>query len=560
METGNPCCRLFLVEGVERKVIMNWTPIKDINFGEIDARNYTSSHMRDFFNNIFLPAEKLEEIKKPTKYFLIGEKGTGKTAYAVFLGKNDKSKLVHIRSTDYRRFIALKKNDDLPLSDDYSDVWELILLFIVASQLRESYNSNAIAKRIKFHAISRLIDEYHKKSTDPQVKAAIQVVQEASKSAGIVAKLSAAEIDLKSGNTITTTSNFSTWHDSIRYLIGEFKNALEELRQQNECLIFIDGIDIRPKEIEYNDYIECICGLISAVLHLNQDFFQENKNLRNIRIVALLRPDIIDTLKLQNLNAKMIDNSVVLNWVIPRYDEYRSSYLFRVFDRLLERQQKLNPGENLKFGESWDHYFPYKIKNYISGEIDGDDSFVDFIRFSFHRPRDIIMMLKIAQKHCPANTKHCSKFPHINMADPRFQEEYSEYLKGEINDSLFFYHHCDAFETFYNFFPNLKPYIDQNSRIFSYDDFLVAFSNFNEYCAKHSLDNSSPIFKTADIFLQSMFELNMFCYLDPTHDEIRRPNIHWYFRERTSTRVNPRVRYGVKYKFHKGLAFAYDIL
>lgn len=42
------------------------------------------------FEKIFLVDDIVEEICKPDKYFLIGEKGSGKTAYSVYMSKSDK--------------------------------------------------------------------------------------------------------------------------------------------------------------------------------------------------------------------------------------------------------------------------------------------------------------------------------------------------------------------------------------------------------------------------------------------------------------------------------------
>ena len=49
-----------------------------------DAYEYynTSSQQGSLFEKIFLVDEIMDEIKSSDKYFIIGEKGSGKTAYA----------------------------------------------------------------------------------------------------------------------------------------------------------------------------------------------------------------------------------------------------------------------------------------------------------------------------------------------------------------------------------------------------------------------------------------------------------------------------------------------
>ena len=84
--------------------------IKDLDFGYGDAASYRNSRRyRDFFSKIFVKDEKLEQLMRDDTYFLIGDKGTGKTAYAVFLEnnlyENTKSQIVNMESTDYRVFL-----------------------------------------------------------------------------------------------------------------------------------------------------------------------------------------------------------------------------------------------------------------------------------------------------------------------------------------------------------------------------------------------------------------------------------------------------------------------
>ena len=74
---------------------------KALNLGFLDAENYLERDNKTFFNNIFFKDENLEKLLRASTYYLIGEKGTGKTAYSVFLTnneyKNTKSKFIKLR-------------------------------------------------------------------------------------------------------------------------------------------------------------------------------------------------------------------------------------------------------------------------------------------------------------------------------------------------------------------------------------------------------------------------------------------------------------------------------
>jgi DNA replication protein DnaC len=111
---------------------------KSLNLGSNDAENYRRSEQKQFFNDIFVKDINLERLLQLRNYFLIGEKGTGKTAYAVFLANNDykntKSQIKYIRETEYLKFISLKEKNHLLLSD-YAAIWKVLLLVLMNSKL-----------------------------------------------------------------------------------------------------------------------------------------------------------------------------------------------------------------------------------------------------------------------------------------------------------------------------------------------------------------------------------------------------------------------------------------
>ena len=100
---------------------MEFKHIADLTLGFPDAENYKRRENRDLFNQVFIRNRHLDRLCDPAVSFLVGEKGTGKTAYAVYLSSNDYKDtlgaLRYIRETDYQKFIALKVEKHLKLSD-----------------------------------------------------------------------------------------------------------------------------------------------------------------------------------------------------------------------------------------------------------------------------------------------------------------------------------------------------------------------------------------------------------------------------------------------------------
>lgn len=63
--------------------------IQDLDFGFNGADNYKRSENKSFLNKVFFRTEELDKLCERNTFFLIGEKGTGKTACAVYLSNND---------------------------------------------------------------------------------------------------------------------------------------------------------------------------------------------------------------------------------------------------------------------------------------------------------------------------------------------------------------------------------------------------------------------------------------------------------------------------------------
>ncbi len=113
-------------------------PIGKLYLGFNDAENYKKKENREIFNKIFIENEFLYKIKKQSTYFIIGDKGTGKTAYAVYFTNNNIDNTIgilnYIRETDYQKFIQLKREKHLKLSD-FESIWKVIVYLIIAEKI-----------------------------------------------------------------------------------------------------------------------------------------------------------------------------------------------------------------------------------------------------------------------------------------------------------------------------------------------------------------------------------------------------------------------------------------
>jgi hypothetical protein len=324
------------------------------------------------------------------------------------------------------------------------------------------------------------------------------------------------------------------------YVQRSFEQAFASLKLTKNHVLFIDGIDIRPTSIPYDDYLDCVKGLANAVWSVNNDVFAGFKDSPGrMRAVLLVRPDIFSSIGLQNQNSKIRDNSVVLNWTTT-YPEHRRSDLFLMTDRLLGSQQD----EDLADGEAWDHYFPYEA-SHVTSDTAGRSSFVTILRYSLYRPRNVLAMLSILKENFVEKGRPDDQvFSGEDFTDAAFTRKYSDYLLGEVKDLMSFYHADEEFQLFVKFF----QYLNGRSR-FTYEEYLGAFEGFREFMDANSIE--APRFcATSDVFLQFLYDLDVLGYVADTEEG---PFFGWCHFQRSPANIAPKVRTHVRYDIHYGL-------
>lgn len=531
-------------------------PFSQLNVGFANAENYRKRENKELLSKYFVRDDFLEKLLDPNVYFLVGEKGTGKTAYSTYLKNSDyrgnKSFAYDVRQTEYQKFLELKRQGHLPLSQ-YSQVWRTILLILCSTSILESSGTPDFLKKFtKLGNLKSAIDEFYENGFSPEIVKILSFVESSEKARKLILKYANAEGSSGKITKLETTDSNTSFQTNLLKIRMSFEAALDALKLDHNHIIFIDGIDVRPADISYDDYFECVRGLIEAVWALNNDFLGDIKDSKGrIRVVLLVRPDIFLRTGLHNLNTKLRDNSVFLNWTTT-YKDYRSSLLFKVADRLLLAQQ----AEVMTPGSAWDYYFPFStdsIKYADDSTENKSNSFLSFLRFSYYRPRDINAMIGTL-KEILSRRGIVDKVDGSDFNDPSFRDAHADYLLGEIRDQLLFYYSQDEFSLFLDFFSHLN-----GKKKFTYKQFNESFKRFISAC--NSSGKSLPqFFESGDIFLQFLYEQNVICYIEQDDEEKDRDRfIRWCFRERTLSNLAPKIRSNVEYEIFYGLTKALNV-
>ena len=512
--------------------------VKELNLGFSDAQNYTRRGNKQFLANVFVKNTYLDELLKPNIYFLIGEKGTGKTAYAAFLSNSEyqgnRSLLKFISGTDYEKFYELKKNKRIDISG-YVDIWKTILLLLLSKSITDDDKVVSIFNKNNLHDLLSAVDEYYEKAFSPEIINALKIVDKSEMAAKLVSKY----VEAGGGAEQQIEFNEQRLQMNLYYICQQFENCLKNLKLTKNITLFIDGIDVRPNQIPYNEYISCIKGLANACWYLNTELFANVRDSKGqLKIVLLLRPDIFNSMSMQNSTNKLIDNSVFLEWRTT-YVNYPHSELFKMANKLLLYEQNTQENENI-----WDKYFKWRLKSSNIDVRQYDDAFIEFLKISLSRPRDIQRILKILQDIMKSYDMGDSKeFSFEIYNSDVFQNQYSEYFLSSLKDHLSFYYSEEDFKHFKKFF----DYFPEPE--FSFEQYQSIYKQYVDYILENAQDIPEFV-EDPKSFLQLLYDSNVIAAIEGEGNFF-----HFSYREKGPYNIAPEVPYNsnISYKFHYGL-------
>lgn len=488
--------------------------ISQLYLGFSDAQNYSQRKNKEAFNEIFVRNHYLDELIKH---------------------KETKSSVSYLSATDYEKFFILKKNKNLDLTG-YVGMWKVILLLLLAKMVTEKDRVISAFNKSNLSRLNKAIDEYYMNAFVPEITNIMKIMDESEVVARIISKY--AEVGANNASKVEFSE--TRFQHNLYYIEKSFSDAFSKLKLNKDIILFIDGIDIRPDTIPYLDYIECIKGLVDASWTLNTSLFQNVKDSKGVaKVVLLLRPDIYNSLSLQNETNKLLDNSVFLDWRTT-YQSYRLSYLYQVAQKLLNYQQNIS-GQDI-----FELYFPWKKQSNKIGR-ESDTAFMEFLRISLSRPRDILVIIQYLQKMMIRENLGDKFSFHQDIFDSdEFQNNYSEYFMSSLKDQLSFYYSNIDFEHFMKFFDFFK---DSN---FTYDEYMTNYEKFIDYI----LVNAKEIPEFVDDsqkLLQLLYDSNVIAAVES--DQNGSTYFHFSYREKNSANINPKVWKGenVTYRFHYGL-------
>jgi hypothetical protein len=348
----------------------------------------------------FFHMNEVEAILSGAKNYVIGRKGTGKTAISEFiLGKG------RIQDGSYCEKLSFKNfpfNDLYSLSNEkytppnqYITLWKYLIYSVLCRLMLKNNNINSQVR-------DSLSLSY---STDPITNLPVVISDWTN-------------ANFKIGNGSQQVSNLS-WIEKVNILEGII---LANLDNSNYYIIF-DELDEDYRDIknieEFKPYNNLVTSLFKAVQDIKNIF---RLSSLNIHPIIFLRDDIYNLIKDTDKN-KWSDYKIELDW-----DENKMKNLiaFRISKAISQTQ------EVLYFNKAWELIF-HRSTVQMGDQGRKQMTTFDFIaRSTQMRPRDFIKYIQACAEDTFFNNQVFIYPDTIKQVDKAF----SNYLKAEIEDEI----------------------------------------------------------------------------------------------------------------------------
>ncbi len=359
----------------------------------------------------FFHVREVEKIKEGERCYVIGRKGSGKTAISEYFSKlteyNIFTEKLTFKNFPFNELYSLK-NTGYTSPNQYITLWKYVIYSSICKMMAKNANIESLIR-------DKLIEIYEK-DTLPLARKIQRWV-----GAGF-----SINFPMTGGGVSANVTRTSDSPESVSWI--EKVNQLEDFLIQNvdEARYFVlfdeldeDYRDMVEKE-HYEHYAALITSLFKAVQDVKAIFLTQRKS--NIMPIIFLRDDIYEIIQDSDKN-KWNDFKIELFW-----DEYRVKQL------LAFRLSRAND-KNITVIPNFDHAWKMLMGNgmvKIGSSGKKINSFDYIVKSTYLRPRDFVAYLKAcAEDALESNNKISGRT--IKKVDKTF----SNYLKSELTDELF---------------------------------------------------------------------------------------------------------------------------
>lgn len=376
--------------------------LKNLYFGKTDAYNELMETGSEQFEKFFWKNDQynIEEFLDGTKYYIYGDKGTGKTALLKYLecilSDSPEKLVIPIRyksEFDFNDKKTLQRSAISNIQEEVADIegvsevkdcissWQLYLISRIIKGLKYKGEYRIFESNKEYETICKLIESIYSDESYriiPQINKGFVSVNLSSLS-GI-----SATVELEIG--LEKEQRRVNYQKLAKKVIDLFGN-LNLTDFDNSVWILFDELElsVQSKKMNKRD-IQLVRDLILAIERLND---MCRKKTFPIHIIAAIRSEVISSVYTSGyeINKSVEDFGKEITWYI-RGGSYEDSPLISM---VIQKIRVCEENEGIKDDtDLWYKYFPLTINGMNSKEY--------VLRYTWHRPRDIVRMLTLAKE------------------------------------------------------------------------------------------------------------------------------------------------------------------
>lgn len=385
--------------------------LKDLVIGKIDAKNEPIDNKQNrqrFIDGFLLPDNmNINHFLNGERYYIVGLKGTGKTALLKYIQLciEEKSKA----ETSFILFKSDFSDDDKSAFSkaagcvvntttdeikDFTDVW----LWYIHRQIVNIITTRDLTNRVFVNN-----DDWNR------YKTCILAPKLGDEKSGLMRLLP----KLKRGN-IEVVGDFAAakgklglefeWVDNTKSTVkfsdivkqaNTLFNRLKPVHNPTPIYIFFDELELSfNKSKQYQIDTRLIRDVIVAINKINSIA----RNLHYpVYTITSIRSEVLTAVETsgKEINKPITDYGLILKWP-QKGDDSKYHPLMNIITKKIQASYKLKEMPIPSDNEIWDKYFPTEI---------GDKSIYEYLlNRTWYRPRDIVRLLLTAQNHSPQST------------------------------------------------------------------------------------------------------------------------------------------------------------
>lgn len=380
----------------------------------VKIQKQTEAEKDSFLIECFHDSGIIDEILRNNFSIIVGRKGTGKTAVALYVQQKFADYNIDFATRISIRGLAINKGS--------VEREESILFFILIKTLHELIKNKLIAEKALPYW-SRFCEQHNAINfTNFESFIEYAKTKKGSKNFSSLFPLpfipSSTKLEEEQEVQYRKTDITST----PRLLFDTLKDSIKENKR---ILIFIDDTTDHLDESTEITIIEDI-QLIQKILLKLDSFSEQIKKDQSIKFVSLIRDDVLDSMNGSNVN-KLKNSTYSINW---KEKDFASLIIKRlpIFEGRTEEALK-DPIKSIK-EQFPDNIFADALSNFNSKQY-ATKFYAYMMAISFNRPRDFLKFCYCMQERL--STRHLAERENIDSAET----EYSDYFINEIRDELY---------------------------------------------------------------------------------------------------------------------------